>query len=142
LIPEALPVIVIDTVGFVRFVLNPGGPWGGIFGLHRSHYRTVMSEPLASEMSDVMSRSKIRERFHAGEVTAATIMEVLGTARWVELSDIPQVCRDPKDDMVLATAVAGSADFIATEDKDLLDLVEYEGIRVMTGVELLGILRG
>lgn len=29
--PEPIPVVVIDTVGFVRLVLNPGGPWGAIF---------------------------------------------------------------------------------------------------------------
>lgn len=39
MVPESLPVVVIDTVGFVRFVLNPKGLWGAI-----------------------MTRSKIRER--------------------------------------------------------------------------------
>jgi predicted nucleic acid-binding protein len=35
----------------------------------------------------------------------------------------------------------GKADLIATEDKDLLDMIEYEGIRIVTGFELLTILR-
>ena len=30
-------------------------------------------------------------------------------------------CRDPKDDIVIATAVAATADFIVTTDRDLLD---------------------
>jgi putative PIN family toxin of toxin-antitoxin system len=29
--------------------------------------------------------------------------------------------RDPKDDMVIATALGGQADFIVTSDRDLLD---------------------
>ncbi len=44
--------------------------------------------------------------------------------------------------MVIATAVFGCAKFTATEDKDLLDIGEYQGIRMVTGLELLKILRG
>jgi len=34
--------------------------------------------------------------------------------------DFPH-CRDPKDDMIIATATAARADFIVTTDRDLLD---------------------
>lgn len=33
-----------------------------------------------------------------------------------------QICRDPKDDIYLATAVAANADFFFTGDKDLLEI--------------------
>jgi len=56
-------------------------------------------------------------------------------------NEIPPVCRDPKDDMILATAAAGNADFIATEGKGVLDMGEYKGIRIVNGLELLWILR-
>ena len=58
-----------------------------------------------------------------------------------ELDEIPAVCRDPNDDKILATAFAGGADFIATEDKDLLDMIEYKGVRIVTRLVLLSILR-
>lgn len=67
---------------------------------------------------------------------------MLVTADRVELSDIPRVCRDPNDDKVIATATQGQADFIATEDNDLLALDGYEGISIVTGLEILNILRG
>jgi len=41
------------------------------------------------------------------------------------------VCRDADDDMVLATAVAGSAKWIVTGDQDLLVLREFRGIRII-----------
>jgi uncharacterized protein len=40
------------------------------------------------------------------------------------------VCRDPDDDLVLATALAAGADVIITGDKDLLILGAHEGIRI------------
>ena len=38
------------------------------------------------------------------------------------------VCRDPDDDAVIGTALAGSCDCIVTGDKDLLDLSSALGI--------------
>ncbi len=38
------------------------------------------------------------------------------------------VCRDPDDDAVIGTALAGSCDCIITGDKDLLDLSSVMGI--------------
>jgi predicted nucleic acid-binding protein len=42
------------------------------------------------------------------------------------------VCRDPDDDVVLGTAVAGKCEAIVTGDKDLLDLGSYEGIVIVS----------
>lgn len=43
-----------------------------------------------------------------------------------------QVCRDPDDDVVLGTATAGRCDAIVTGDKDLLDLVSYRDIAIVS----------
>jgi putative PIN family toxin of toxin-antitoxin system len=42
-----------------------------------------------------------------------------------------QVCRDPDDDVVLGTAIAGRCDVVVTGDKDLLDLVSYRDITIV-----------
>jgi uncharacterized protein len=47
------------------------------------------------------------------------------------VADIPQVTRDPKDDKFLATAMAGEADYLVSEDRDLLDLGEHQGIKIV-----------
>ena len=50
----------------------------------------------------------------------------------IEPAHLPApACRDPDDDMVLATAVAAQADCIVTGDNDLLDLKQYNGIPIM-----------
>jgi predicted nucleic acid-binding protein len=45
--------------------------------------------------------------------------------------------RDPKDVMILACAVGGKADFIVSGAKDLLTLVSYEGIPILTAEQFL-----
>jgi uncharacterized protein len=42
------------------------------------------------------------------------------------------VSRDPDDDVVLGTAIAGRCDAIVTGDKDLLDLVTHQGIAIVS----------
>jgi putative PIN family toxin of toxin-antitoxin system len=43
----------------------------------------------------------------------------------VEPAALSPVCRDPEDDIVLATAIAGRADAIVTGDDDLLVLDRF-----------------
>ena len=51
----------------------------------------------------------------------------------VSPSRLPKpICRDPDDDWVLATAVAGEADVIVSGDKDLLILKRFQGIPIVT----------
>lgn len=47
------------------------------------------------------------------------------------------VCRDPYDDWVLATALAGEAEMIATGDDDLLVLEALRGIVILSPREFL-----
>jgi putative PIN family toxin of toxin-antitoxin system len=41
------------------------------------------------------------------------------------------VARVPADDMVLATAIGGRADWVVSLDRDLIDLAEVEGVRIL-----------
>lgn len=68
------------------------------------------------------------------------------TAALVELSGVAQGCRDPNDDMFLETARNGTAEYLVTFDRDLLDAslvaaLKAEDIRVASLVEFLDVLR-
>jgi uncharacterized protein len=41
-------------------------------------------------------------------------------------------CRDPKDDMILECADQASADFVVSGDRDLLDMIKFRSIRILT----------
>jgi len=43
-----------------------------------------------------------------------------------------KVCRDPDDNMVIETALAGDADYIVTGDDDPLILKRYESVCMVT----------
>ena len=47
------------------------------------------------------------------------------------------VCRDPDDDMVIATALTAEAQFIITGDKDLLVLKSHRSVRMLSPRQFL-----
>jgi uncharacterized protein len=49
-------------------------------------------------------------------------------------------CRDPDDNMVLECALVGHAQYIVSGDKDLLELKEFRGIRIVRAAEFLKLL--
>jgi predicted nucleic acid-binding protein len=58
------------------------------------------------------------------------------------LPEVHVVVRDPNDDMIVACAVAAGAEYVVTRDKDLLSLVQYEGITMVKPEDFLHVLRG
>ncbi len=48
-----------------------------------------------------------------------------------QLPEIRVIERDPKDDMIIACAVAASADYIISRDRHLLDLGNYQQIQTI-----------
>lgn len=56
-------------------------------------------------------------------------------------AQLPEIGRDRKDDYLIAHAVIAGADWLVTRDKDLLDLVAVEGVRIVSPPEFLRILR-
>ncbi len=49
----------------------------------------------------------------------------------VKPKSIERICRDPFDDYVLAAANEGGADYLVTEDNDLLILESYKNVKII-----------
>jgi putative PIN family toxin of toxin-antitoxin system len=78
-------------------------------------------------------REKLEEKFvvKAKDIPFLSVYEA--RAELVEPAPLDaNLCRDPDDVAVLATAIAGKADFIITGDQDLLVLSQHEGIPIVT----------
>lgn len=99
-----------------------------ILAIHVPQHSPVLSGQLWDELVD-----KLREKFDLVPSELPLLALYRKHAIWVEAHALGQaVCRDPDDDWVLATAVAGQAEAIVTGDPDLLDLESYQGIRILT----------
>ena len=88
----------------------------------------ITSSPLLQELED-----KLADKFRYTRKETRDVKTLLDhTLEIVEPTPLnPPVCRDPDDDVVLATAVAGGCDCIVTGDKDLLVLETYQTIPIL-----------
>ncbi len=123
---------VLDSVVFVRCLLNPRSLRGRLVFDHEADFELIVSEPVREEIVRVVARPELtrKYRFVAGK-GRETVLRWLAAATLVQVTDMPRVSRDATDDKFLATAKAARADFLVTEDEDLLVLGEYEGTRIV-----------
>ena len=132
-------IVVLDTVVFVRSLINPHGRWGKLVFAH--DYRLFVSKPVVTEILEVLSRPELTQKFRAlRDMDVARVIDILGQSEFVEIPNIPTVSRDVKDDKFLATAEIAQADYLVTEDKDLLVLNEHKGTLIIDAATFLRIL--
>lgn len=130
--------VVLDTVILVRGLINPFSLWGRVIFDFAGRYRWLVSPAVADEYVDVLNRPELVRKYRTVATRDLdTVLGNLATALVVEPSATPAVCRDPEDDKLLAAALAGTAQFIVSEDLDLLDLGSYEGIQIATAAAFL-----
>lgn len=132
--------LVIDNNVVISGMLWRGNPSTLLRTAFAGSAETYSSPALYAELRSVLSRQKFSGIIRSAETTVdeimATVMQSCVTVPNSALS-MPDNLRDPKDLMVLACAVTAGADVIVSGDDDLLSLVSFDGIPILTVVETL-----
>ena len=130
--------IVLDTNVLIGALITKGTPPDRLYQAWlRGEIDLVTCTAQIVEVADVLSRPRLLKYVDADE--AAAIVENIDT-RAVILDDPPDVdlSPDPKDNPILAAAIAGKVDLIVSGDKKhVLALGEVEGIPIVTARDAL-----
>jgi putative PIN family toxin of toxin-antitoxin system len=134
--------VVVDTGILVRALIKPQGTVGPVLQrLRDGAYTLLYSEPLLEELVDVLSRPRIRDKYHLGDEDVKTVLRLLLLRGEGVAPDHPIIaCRDAKDNKFLEVATAGKADVIVSGDADLLVLNPFEGISIVGPADFLAML--
>jgi putative PIN family toxin of toxin-antitoxin system len=127
------PRAVLDTNVLVRGLTRTAGPSREIFEalLGAGAFVLVTSAEILAELGDVLQRPAFRRHV---EFTDFEIMRAIRGLRrvaqmvpgaYVELKAVPT---DPDDNLVVACALEGGADYLVTDDRR--DLLPLKAIRV------------
>ena len=92
-------------------------------------------------MTEVFSRPSLARKLNGiVGLDREAVIRVIEAATYVEPEHTPAVSRDPKDDKFLAAAMAATADYLVSEDNDLLVLGTYNATEIVTAAAFLRVL--
>jgi len=133
--------VVLDTNVLVSYLLFPNREHAQAVRILVEQHTTLYSEQLIAEFLRVIGRAKL-VRYYEPDDVAEFIVWYRRFSELVSVTAEVHVCRDPKDDHVLALALSGAASWIATGDLDLLSLNPFRGIEIARATELAARSRG
>jgi putative PIN family toxin of toxin-antitoxin system len=130
--------LVIDTNLLVSGIIAAGLPRQLLEAARSGEFELCTSEVLLAELQSVLARAKFANRL-AGLTPEGIVADLRKLAVVVAPTSVPRVVpTDPVDEHVLAAALAGAADLIASGDRrDLLPLGSYAGIAIITAREAI-----
>lgn len=131
--------VVLDTNTVVSGFLWGNEPRALIDAAVAGRIELFTSEVLIAEIEDVLPRSRFAARLAEKQLSIPALIE-----RYRVLADIVEpamlsgpASKDPDDDLVLATALAASADLIVSRDKHLRNLKHFHRIPIVHAAEAM-----
>jgi putative PIN family toxin of toxin-antitoxin system len=127
--------VLIDTNVLVSALVFGGKPAAVLQLVEALGIEVVVSGELEAELAETL----VTKFGWPEERVEEACSRLFQNGRRVESQTLAGVVRDCDDDHVIAAAVEGGAKVIVTGDKDLLELREFRGIRIMTPAAFLGL---
>lgn len=120
--------LVFDTNVLLAAFLTTGGVCGDLVRHCALRHTPITSAFILNEL-----RENLIHRFQISPTDAEDAVALLRERFVVVAPSVLKApaCRDPDDDAVQGTALAGQAQCIITGDKDLLTLGQYAGIDIL-----------
>jgi putative PIN family toxin of toxin-antitoxin system len=130
---------IIDTSVLIRYLIKPSAAikeliedrWLG------DEVQMVTAPDLIVELEGVLQRDYIQMLIRTEE--GQSLLDAITRKAEIlpPLGPVPQYTRDPKDDKFVACALVGDANYLITEDKDMLILEVVGDVRIVTPYDFL-----
>jgi len=135
---------VLDTNVVVSALIWGGIPFALLEAATEGRIDLITSPALLAELAEVLNRPHLSARLQRvrGPIGDALQFYAAFTISVTPASAPRIVPNDPDDDQVIAAALAGQADIIASGDRHLLSLGTHQGIRILRPAEMLTIITG
>ncbi|MEI6489077.1 MAG: putative toxin-antitoxin system toxin component, PIN family [Bacteroidota bacterium] len=127
--------VIIDTNILISFLLSKqNSKFDSIFAHNK--ITLVFSSQLLEEFLTVTGRNKFKKFFDLKDVENL-ILKIRNRGIFVEVTSKVKICRDAKDNFLLALALDSKATHLITGDKDLLVLKKIGKTEIITLADYL-----
>lgn len=122
--------LIIDTNLWVSFIISKKLNLLDSL-LFAGDTRLLFSLELISEIQETIAKPKLKKYF--GTKALEEMLSVFEPyIELIKVESIVTVCRDPKDNFLLALAKDGNADYLITGDNDLLILKKFRKTKIIS----------
>jgi putative PIN family toxin of toxin-antitoxin system len=133
--------VILDTSTLVSAALRAGSVPEQALTKALQGCEVCASAETLDELALVLDRDKF-DRYLNRELRRGFVAWMRNSTRLFAVPEadrlsVKPACRDPKDNLFLALAVACEADVLISGDEDLLVLDPWNGVRVLTAREFL-----
>jgi putative PIN family toxin of toxin-antitoxin system len=131
--------VVIDPNLLVSYLLTHRGPIAQIIDTHlaQEDFTLLGCVQLLEELDRVLQYSKF-QRYFDDKTRLRFVALIASLSELLDIPDqLPRLVRDPKDDYLIACALAGKADFLVSGDKDVLAVKAVETVKMVTAKQFL-----
>lgn len=134
--------VVVDTNLIVSgLILEVGLPYELFLSCKANLFTLILSKPILEELERTLSKPKLSKYGFTQDKIHAILFQLREVAVIIDLlNTLPLRVRDPKDEIILITALDGDADYLVTGDKDLLTLnghPKIDKLKIVTVKEFL-----
>jgi putative PIN family toxin of toxin-antitoxin system len=141
---QRLHALIDTNVWISAFISRQGAPARVLRAYITGQFQLIISQPLLDEFHDVLSRPRIQRRLQTVTTEVITFLQYVDIHATVVIpANTLHICRDPKDDIVLETAILGEAQFVVSRDDDIkrdLNLIAHvraNGVEVVSVAQFL-----
>ena len=133
---------VLDTNVFVSAALskNPSSPTREVLDRwKRGEFVLLICTPLAEEIAE-----KLMDHSVDAEKVDVLVETLASWAEWIEVppTKIEALLSDPDDNVIVACAVEGGANYLVTYDPHFVSLQgDYRGVKIVKAIPFLEVLR-
>ena len=129
--PDQKPIkVIIDTNLWISFLIRKQLKSLKSLLVEQT-IQPILSEQLLQEIALVTQRPKLQKYFPQSKVNELIdFLQIIGLS--IDIRSEVSLCRDEKDNYLLALAKDSQADFLVTGDKDLLVLQQFESTKIVT----------
>lgn len=133
--------LVLDTNVAASAMLWGGHPKLLLQARREKRIELFTSVAMLAELTDILARPKFERKIAASLLTVDQLVDgYADLSQLVRPTPTPRIVADPDDDVVIGTALAAKAELLVTGDRALLDVGAYQGVRIVTVAEALGLI--
>ena len=130
--------VTLDTNVLVSGTFWAGDSYKVLIFINERKIKCYLSKEIIKEYIKILNSEEIIDKIeNKNLIVSNVIQKVLSISTIVDPKNPINIVDDPDDNKFIEAAIEGNVDYIISQDKHLLKIKEYKGIKILTPADFL-----